>query len=133
MVRIAHGSKTRWEQVKPAWEKWRAENPEAFREMKRKAKEREWEKNPERMKARVKLKYAVANGLIFKPMECTRCFQQFEKVLIHGHHWHGYEDALDVQWLCYRCHREEHIRLVAEEAMVKGREQMLAVHPRASV
>lgn len=54
--------------------------------------------------ARMRLKAAVRTGKVNKPNKCEVCGLEHEIRHIHGHHWHGYESPLDVQWLCYRCH-----------------------------
>ncbi len=50
---------------------------------------------------------AVRSGLVKKPKVCQNCEQ--EKWL-HGHHWHGYDNPLDVIWLCPSCHHAAHGR-----------------------
>lgn len=63
------------------------------------------EANPERMKARDKLRYAVRQGKVEKPNWCEECNIAF--VPIEGHH-HDYSKPFDVEWLCKRCHGKRH-------------------------
>lgn len=62
------------------------------------------ERNPEKYKARVILRNAVNQALIFKPEICDNCC---EVKLLEGHH-HNYSKPLDVEWLCKSCHLEVH-------------------------
>jgi hypothetical protein len=53
-----------------------------------------------------KLHFAVKNGEIYRPENCSNCGK---KCFVHGHH-PSYEAqrALDVVWLCPSCHKAAH-------------------------
>jgi|WetSurMetagenome_2_1015567.scaffolds.fasta_scaffold17050_4 hypothetical protein len=55
--------------------------------------------------AAVAVNYAVSVGKIAKPDVCEKCGRIGK---VHGHHHNGYDDKLDIIWLCPRCHREAH-------------------------
>lgn len=63
------------------------------------------ERWPEKHRARRLLNHAVQCGRLVR-QPCEKC----GKTPAQGHHHRGYdpEHALDVQWLCSSCHREEH-------------------------
>lgn len=68
------------------------------------------ERNPEKKRAQSILTSAVYRGAVVKPLECERCgFEAKEARQIHGHHA-DYSKPLEVEWLCWRCHRQEHCR-----------------------
>ncbi len=72
-------------------------------------------KYPEKSKARIKVQYAIRNGKLERPNKCSKCGQvnpryQDGRLGIHAHHHNGYKKALDVKWLCYICHRKEHLQ-----------------------
>ena len=48
----------------------------------------------------------VELGYIVRPNICECCGKESEN--IHGHH-DDYNEPLEVQWLCSKCHREEHL------------------------
>ncbi len=77
----------------------------------------EWEKHPDRMKARVALSNAVRDRRI-KKLPCAFC-ATVEPV--EAHH-HDYAKPLDVTWLCKPCHRRFH----ALERMATYREDQAA-------
>lgn len=56
------------------------------------------------------LRYAVWSGKIKKPKICLKCGVLAKRIC--GHHHKGYlkENALEVVWLCDRCHSVEHLR-----------------------
>jgi len=66
---------------------------------------RRWRiRNPEKNVAHMAVGRAVKSGQLIKG-PCRKC-GVLENV--HGHHHNGYENRLDVVWLCARHHREEH-------------------------
>lgn len=81
------------------------ENPE----IKKKAIQRHTKNNPEKQKARTRLRMAVYRGTIQKPKNCEICNKQCER--IEGHH-HDYSKPFEVVWLCQECHKIEHGKIV---------------------
>lgn len=63
---------------------------------------------PIKRSARNKLRDAVRYGKVIKPHKCECCGEHKEAAKLCGHHWNGYINALDVKWLCHRCHAKEH-------------------------
>lgn len=63
-------------------------------------------RDPQAIAARAAVNNAVARGKLVRPSVCTQpgCKNSGR---IEAHHWHGYdnEHALDVVWLCPKCHR----------------------------
>ena len=56
---------------------------------------------PKVFRAYNKLHYAQKLGLIIKPDKCEKC----HKVkVVQGHH-PDYDNPLEVEWLCSKCHR----------------------------
>ncbi len=57
--------------------------------------------------ARQRLRTAIKNGTVIRPAACGKCAAPCTP---HGHHHNGYDgkNALDVMWLCRRCHDAEH-------------------------
>jgi hypothetical protein len=69
---------------------------------------RNWQKrNAEKRAAHVILGNAVRDGRIEKPSNCQRCRMSTVSRRLHAHH-DDYAKPLDVEWLCAKCHREEH-------------------------
>ena len=62
---------------------------------------------PEKERARILLRNAVARRKIEKPTSCEGCGQHFEPRRIQAHH-RDYSRPLDVMWLCSVCHGKEH-------------------------
>lgn len=63
-------------------------------------------------KAHAAVKRAIVAGKLTRPEECSACGVNpgpgtDGRSKIHGHHHNGYENQLDVEWLCARCHRME--------------------------
>ena len=52
--------------------------------------------------------YALRKKVVIRPSECKRCGNSSGK--IEGHH-SDYTKPLSVEWLCKRCHTDEHTRL----------------------
>lgn len=78
------------------------------KESSKKAHRKEEAKFPEKEMARRKLRHAVASGKIVKPENCEGCFTETE---LGGHH-EDYSKPLDVEWLCDRCHKELHRKVM---------------------
>lgn len=57
--------------------------------------------------ARTSLNQAVKRGKVLRPDWCERCGAQGK---VQGHH-QDYTKRLEVDWLCARCHSDEHVRL----------------------
>lgn len=68
-----------------------------------------WEsKNREKSLAHRKVAYLVKIGKIDKPKRCSHCKEENK---IEAHHWKGYSEefAIDVIWLCRKCHKKAHL------------------------
>jgi hypothetical protein len=61
--------------------------------------------------ARTYLHVYVSRGKVDK-LPCAVCGE----FPVHGHHHRGYDDPLDVVWLCPDHHREEHRKLACKGA-----------------
>ena len=94
-------------------------NPEKAREWRQKAQRRYYQKHkdkiraqvqrwraahPEAHRAHLKAEKAVKRGDLIKSSVCQRCGStDFIQGAHCGHH---YKEALKVEWLCVRCHRQ---------------------------
>jgi len=58
--------------------------------------------NPKKCEAHWKLNDALEAGKVIKPLHCSKCGSG-RKIL--GHH-EDYELPLEVEWLCYSCHKK---------------------------
>ena len=63
-----------------------------------------------KVQAYTQLRRAVRNGVLIRPGSCSECQKAG---LIHGHH-EDYTKPLEVEWLCPRCHRAKHPRVVRD-------------------
>ena len=76
------------------------EDPEAFRE--------KWRKRPRKVGPKVDARQivhlALRIGAISRPQLCEACG---ERKRLTAHH-DDYQKPLDVRWLCYLCHAQEH-------------------------
>ena len=84
------------------YEAQRAKSPE------RKAKvlqyqQRRRARDPMKDRARYTFRNAIRDGIVVPPIACSRC--RATGVQIQGHHT-DYSKPLDVEWLCFLCHRE---------------------------
>jgi hypothetical protein len=61
-------------------------------------------KHPDKLKAVTESRRAVANGTLIKSDRCQKCGS---KLKVQKHH-PDYSKPLEVIWLCYSCHLEEH-------------------------
>lgn len=87
-------------------ERWlRATDPEwVARERARcAAKQRGYQPDPEKERAREAARGAIAKGLIAKPDHCQRCGNRLPAPRIHAHHA-DYSRPLDVVFVCAGCH-----------------------------
>lgn len=62
-------------------------------------------RNKEQCKAHDKIRHAIMIGQLEKPDTCSNC-GSIES--IQAHHHNGYENALDVIWVCHKCHMALH-------------------------
>lgn len=94
---------------------WRERNPDKARAMKRRTYERHGPKpdpsTREEKQARRLLQTAIRNGTVVRPGACSHCDTACTP---HGHHA-DYGRALDVVWLCGRCHMRLHAGLIVLE------------------
>ena len=80
---------------------WKRDHPERVAAYAR----RNYTQYPDKHKARTLVaSKAIAAGDLNRPEHCTHCHS---KGNIQAHH-HDYSKPLDVEWLCTRCHGEEH-------------------------
>lgn len=84
---------------------WRAANPERVAAIQR----RQYDRHPEKFRARQAVKDAVKAGSLNKPDCCEDCGGEASGKGLHGHHT-DYSRPLDVRWLCSRCHSATHQR-----------------------
>ena len=63
-------------------------------------------KYPEKEKARQAVKYAVSTGRLIRLWYCERCFITCQS---EAHHL-DYSKPLEVEWLCFDCHKKLHKR-----------------------
>ena len=58
-------------------------------------------RNPQKFKARRAVAYAIRTG----KMKATPCAKCKSTVKVQAHH-HDYSKPLDIEWLCFVCHRK---------------------------
>ena len=90
-------------------EQYRQYERERQRTLKRRAAKTEYQRRarlrtPEKSRARKALQRAVRTGKVARPAQCPRCGGDDR---IEAHHT-DYSKPLDVQWLCFACHRRDH-------------------------
>ena len=69
---------------------------------------KEYQSNPNihsKLIARATVRNNASRGKLAKPDLCENCGSSGR---LEGHHHKGYENILDVKWLCRRCHVAEH-------------------------
>lgn len=71
------------------------------------------EKYPEKKRAVQAVRTAINQGRLQRPHTCSRCGaldprKQNGVTGIQAHHYNGYDNPLDVEWLCINCHAMEH-------------------------
>lgn len=65
-------------------------------------------KYPEKIKAQSETGNAIRGGRLVRPSACSTCF---ESGFIEAHH-EDYSKPLEIVWLCPRCHRKVHTRVL---------------------
>lgn len=100
--------KREWRQRNPASvlaskKKWRRRNPRAATEEKTRRRKR----HPEKNAAYRCVERAVLRGKLSKPAACPRCGRECEPQRMHAHH-EDYSQPLNVEWMCFACHRDLH-------------------------
>lgn len=71
-------------------------------------------------KARARVDSEVRKGRLVRPTKCSKCKKSPAlgsdgRSCIHAHHHKGYEQPLDIVWLCVKCHLAEDGRPSGEE------------------
>jgi len=71
---------------------------------------------PEKQRARRILRDQLIQGTIIKPTECELCHvtnpvRADGRSALHGHHHKGYDNPIQVLWVCPRCHHAVHSKL----------------------
>src|SRR5262245_45249090 len=66
--------------------------------------------NPQAAKAHRIVRAALKAGRLVKPEKCSKCGtiphrQRNGASGLQGHHHHGYDRPLEVEWVCSPCHR----------------------------
>lgn len=85
---------------------WKHNNPK-----KRKAQDIRYRKgNPEKAAAHAAVREAVNSGHLKKPLACQICGTPTPRHRLAGHHHRGYDQPLDVIWLCDPCHKRAHTK-----------------------
>ena len=67
--------------------------------------------HPEKNAARCAIRRAIRNGNLVRPEVCQRC----GGLAPEAHHA-AYRRQLDVDWLCFKCHRETHGQTIISKA-----------------
>jgi hypothetical protein len=102
-------SSKKWKLANPDYKKkWRAANREKTLAQGRKDSLNQRQRNPERTRARDKVKDRIRRGKLARSPVCLSCGITCKT---QAHHANGYskEAALDVVWLCTKCHRSLHV------------------------
>lgn len=72
-----------------------------------------------KMRARRIVRTAIQSGLLSRPNACSKCgaspSSRDGRALIHAHHHKGYDNPLDVEWLCPKCHCQFDPRVRAQD------------------
>ncbi len=76
-----------------------------YKEAHRIAQEKYRAANPEKVKARTAVAYAIKRGKLVKE-PCIRC----KSLKVQAHH-SNYNTPLEVSWLCSKCHGKVHVEM----------------------
>ncbi len=79
---------------------WKSNNKDKLRQYTRTARQ----KNPFKSAARTYVYAAIKEGILIRPLECSRCLKECKS---EAHH-EDYMKPLEVIWLCRSCHGKEH-------------------------
>lgn len=90
------------------YERERFKRPER-KEQARQSQLKQRRRSPEKAAARRKFARALKTGKIQRPDTCQECGAAGR---IEGHH-PDYSKPLEVEWLCFRCHRAAHGQVAA--------------------
>lgn len=85
----------------------RSENPEKYDSIYHKARRNYRKNHHEKCIAHDRLAYALETGKIKRPDKCSLCGVSCTP---QGHHY-DYSKALEVIWLCSKCHSRIHVEL----------------------
>lgn len=95
-------------EARSAYERKRSKTPKRKAQMAEQQR-RYRKKHPVKAAARMRVTYAKRIGALI-PRPCKHCGSKDD---VQAHH-HDYSKPLDVEWVCFRCHRErEHGQRVA--------------------
>lgn len=104
LIKARNSTKENKEKLKIAIKKWQDENKERFYQV-----QSEWKKkNRIKTNAHALVSKYVKKGKLKRPKRCQKC--KTDKGKIEGHH-ENYEKPLEVRWLCFECHKKEHLML----------------------
>lgn len=93
------------DKVREYRKKWVERNKEFAVECNRQRKREYRKKHPEKIRAQKKLNYHVTKGNIKRPEKCQVCDETCKPEAHHS----DYSKALEVIWVCNRCHNTIHI------------------------
>ncbi len=96
-----HQQRVDFPEKRSAYEQRRNGQPER-RGQRHEYTRRRRDRYPEKERAYRALAYAIFSGKVVRPERCPVCERL---VPVQGHH-HDYSKPLDVEWMCFRCHRE---------------------------
>lgn len=88
---------------------WREREQQKLRHGPRRSRAEKVALHPERERARDRLRTAVYQGRVAKPLACQACSEPTPKQCLAAHHA-DYSRPFDVEWLCTRCHGLRHRR-----------------------
>ena len=69
----------------------------------RHASGKSYKRDPNKERARGRVRDAIRHGKMVKPTVCECCKTETPAHLLDGHH-HDYDKPLEVRWLCRSCH-----------------------------
>lgn len=94
--------------------RYKEKHPDRVRKQNRERRRREYRDNPEKVKARLAISYAIRVGKLVRPDKCSLDNEQC-RGKIQSHH-DDYSKKLEVTWLCSFHHHKLHLHLEEEGA-----------------